>query len=446
MPRAYYSPTEYDIQSPSIDYDKVIKGASFVARNCGSKSGREEIVKGLISFADKLKQKDVFRVDSLSSCLKNASPPPGVSMKKKVDVMRSYLFHLSFENSITEDYITEKLWGALASGSLPVYLGSPNVEIHSPPHSIINAADFDTPESLGEYLVKVASNKTLYESYHAWRSKPLPEYFMKRYNHTSTHSECRLCRWAHARRYGIAFDHEAQALSDTKIPRQALVGLRRNQGMLTSPLVENWRVGDGAMKSRFAQYDATHNSSSRIINESSRSIVLSGAGDDLLQRDAWEHDGVIDLHVKAIGYIEPNTTSVLMLKATMLSGNVTMRATDEYAYIQSKMSRFTFFATSGISYDYLSMSNAVALIIPSGVLPVRIRILTEDVDTFHDGGDQTTSYFATTMMADFQHPLEGFYMESGALPKLISVVKKKDAQGAPHQEKEQPKKAGTNAV
>lgn len=40
-----------------------------------------------------------------------------------------YKFVISIENSACYDYITEKLWRPLIVGSVPVYLGSPTIEV-----------------------------------------------------------------------------------------------------------------------------------------------------------------------------------------------------------------------------------------------------------------------------------------------------------------------------
>lgn len=41
-----------------------------------------------------------------------------------------YKFTLSIENSACDDYITEKLWRPLIVGSIPIYLGSPKVQVY----------------------------------------------------------------------------------------------------------------------------------------------------------------------------------------------------------------------------------------------------------------------------------------------------------------------------
>jgi len=49
-----------------------------------------------------------------------------------------YKFCVAMENSIRQDYMTEKLWDALAAGCIPIYLGSKNApHIIPDPQSII---------------------------------------------------------------------------------------------------------------------------------------------------------------------------------------------------------------------------------------------------------------------------------------------------------------------
>jgi Glycosyltransferase family 10 (fucosyltransferase) C-term len=54
---------------------------------------------------------------------------------------------LALENQQQDDYTTEKIWGALAAGTLPVYWGAPNIKDHVPPHSIIVVDDFALTDS-----------------------------------------------------------------------------------------------------------------------------------------------------------------------------------------------------------------------------------------------------------------------------------------------------------
>lgn len=40
-----------------------------------------------------------------------------------------YKFVISYENSACDDYITEKLWRPLSLGVVPIYFGSPNIQV-----------------------------------------------------------------------------------------------------------------------------------------------------------------------------------------------------------------------------------------------------------------------------------------------------------------------------
>lgn len=81
-------------------------------------------------------------------------------------------FYLSFENSVSKDYITEKLWrNAFMTGAVPVVLG-PSVEDYkavAPPNSFIHINDFASEVELGKYLLDLVHDKQKYASYLAWR-------------------------------------------------------------------------------------------------------------------------------------------------------------------------------------------------------------------------------------------------------------------------------------
>ncbi len=189
-----------NISNPPVPFESTIDGASFIARNCNSRNQREDFVQGLRNAG--------IRVDGLSSCLQTSSPP---QRDDKLAIMQPYKFTLAFENGNVVDYVTEKVYEALAAGVVPVYMGAPNIRDYVPDNSIIDVADFgfDTA-SVARHLKECMTNQSLYESYHAWRFRALPEWFQQKFNFTWDTTECRTCRYVHAMQNGWKWDKELQ--------------------------------------------------------------------------------------------------------------------------------------------------------------------------------------------------------------------------------------------
>ncbi|CAA0840875.1 Alpha-(1-4)-fucosyltransferase [Striga hermonthica] len=83
--------------------------------------------------------------------------------------MSHYKFVLAIENTMTESYVTEKLFYALDSGAVPIYFGAPNVWDFVPPHSIIDGTRFGSLDELASYVKSLANDPVAYAEYHAWR-------------------------------------------------------------------------------------------------------------------------------------------------------------------------------------------------------------------------------------------------------------------------------------
>ncbi|KII75213.1 Alpha-(1,3)-fucosyltransferase 9 [Thelohanellus kitauei] len=84
---------------------------------------------------------------------------------------RHHMFYFSFENSICEDYITEKYCVPVNCGAIPIIMRHPSNLGGYIPGSYINVFDFKSPKHLADHLRNVSQNLTMYLEYFRWRKK-----------------------------------------------------------------------------------------------------------------------------------------------------------------------------------------------------------------------------------------------------------------------------------
>ncbi len=119
------------------------------------------------------------------------SGPPG--RQAKLDTIASHKFTLAFENSIAVDYVTEKFFDPLVAGSVPVYLGAPNVADFAPGHHCyIDVSDFAGPRQVGDYLDHLDRHDDEYEAYLDWKRTGPVERFRALVAETAERPLCRL--------------------------------------------------------------------------------------------------------------------------------------------------------------------------------------------------------------------------------------------------------------
>ncbi|CAI2341241.1 unnamed protein product [Caenorhabditis sp. 36 PRJEB53466] len=135
------------------------KGAAWFVSHCQTNSRREDFVKRL--------QKHL-PVDIYGGC----GPLKCPRGNGKCDTMLNtdYHFYVTFENSICQDYVTEKLWKSGYQNTIvPLVMKRSLVEPFVPPNSFIAIDDFKTVKEMGDYLNYLMNNKTAYMEYFDWR-------------------------------------------------------------------------------------------------------------------------------------------------------------------------------------------------------------------------------------------------------------------------------------
>lgn len=160
--------------------------ASFISSRVNH-SGRRAYARELMRNLD---------IDSYGKFMRNARLARDIGRASKLETLARYKFTLAFENAIGRDYVTEKFYDPLICGSVPIYLGAPNIETFAPgDHCYINVNDFANPRALAEYVRFLAHDENAYNAYFAWKQKPLRAGFVDLAMQMDTSSETRLCEW-----------------------------------------------------------------------------------------------------------------------------------------------------------------------------------------------------------------------------------------------------------
>jgi len=298
------------------------------------------------------------------------------------------LFNIVFELDNVVDFVTTGLWKTFETGTLPIYYGAPNINDLVPPKSIISWHDFNDTVALANHLTRVMTDKELYNSYHEWRKPPLSDKFVSLYNFTHTHSTCRLCRWSYAKLHGFAWDHTKQQVSDVTISRKLCYGYNL---LITHPFRESWV--NGAEMLRFSENPGQGQCHDTSVHSSTR--VGSWT------RTLWFHDGVTDILLEGSG--DPVTYQIV---TPLLESHLETKVAAHHFEIQGDSFRYTILTSWSAANP--QFTNGVLNFELGFEKELRLRIITDEVDSFYPKSNQETSYFESIMIKDFFAPIEKF--------------------------------------
>ncbi len=185
VPVFYFDPRVIDLMKVPARLKTRDALAVYFASNSFALNNRYELVADLMRY---------IKIDSCGKSQNNCQIVDDIGRVTKLDRIASYMFYLAFENSNCVDYVSEKLFDGLCVGTLPVYLGAPNVDEYLPGDKcIINASDFSCAEALARHLLDVSSDMEKYESYFAWKVKPFRQGFLDLARSQSVPAIRRLC-------------------------------------------------------------------------------------------------------------------------------------------------------------------------------------------------------------------------------------------------------------
>lgn len=77
----------------------------------------------------------------------------------KVRVLSAYKFNLCFENCVADGYVSEKIFDCFKAGTVPIYLGAPNIDKFLPTSSFIDFRKFAGYKQLLEFITNMSDKE-----------------------------------------------------------------------------------------------------------------------------------------------------------------------------------------------------------------------------------------------------------------------------------------------
>ncbi|XP_045520249.1 alpha-(1,3)-fucosyltransferase C-like isoform X1 [Pieris brassicae] len=141
------------------------KAVAWFVSNCKSRSHRLQLAKDL--------QRSLsvygYSVDIYGKCGPYTCPREQENSCNSI-LEKDYFFYLAFENSFSEDYVTEKLLTALQHDVVPIVFGGADYSRFLPPGSYLDARK-STPEELASTIVTLIEYPKTYSHYLSWKRK-----------------------------------------------------------------------------------------------------------------------------------------------------------------------------------------------------------------------------------------------------------------------------------
>ncbi|OXA54272.1 Alpha-(1,3)-fucosyltransferase C, partial [Folsomia candida] len=136
------------------------KFAVWVTSHCITNSRREKLVRELARY---------IPIDIVGACgtwMRNYCIRKGTDYDTCfTKFAANYKFYLSFENSLCQDYVTEKFYNAVKHDIVPVVYSGGDMKSLAPRGSYIDVRDFNGSRHLAEYLIELDKKEEEYEKY-----------------------------------------------------------------------------------------------------------------------------------------------------------------------------------------------------------------------------------------------------------------------------------------
>ena len=228
IPATYFNFQEYPLVKAGPPLKARERSACVIVSNC-SPSHRARMIATLKSYIDVAFYGTCGTRPWPNDCGQNAN-----ERCSKLEVMHRHVIYLAFENSVTQDYVTEKLYDGLSAGAVTVAYGAPNALDLAPKGSIIAIKGEADGVAVGERLKRMLADPSLEEAtkqvswYHnaSWRAE-----WEERMSFTRLHSDCRLCDMLR-RRVVIATGATSEQFSELKATVATLHKIERKRKII----------------------------------------------------------------------------------------------------------------------------------------------------------------------------------------------------------------------
>jgi hypothetical protein len=78
------------------------------------------------------------------------------TVASKSAMLSGYTFAICFENQVMQGWVTEKIFDCLVAGTIPIYLGAPDIEEWVDPECFVDMRRFSGYDELREYLLALS--------------------------------------------------------------------------------------------------------------------------------------------------------------------------------------------------------------------------------------------------------------------------------------------------
>jgi Glycosyltransferase family 10 (fucosyltransferase) C-term len=437
VPLSFYNFDDYNLRkAPVLDWNTAGNAATYVLdSNCVSSSSRRHKWQAAVAAA--------MKVESYGSCHHNTDLKPGETIdtaQGRIALMKKNRIALALEAGTDKDHMTSITWEALMSGAVLAYMGPSNAhEILPSPKTVLNANGFNNWDKFGAFVKNISESKELWESYQSWRTdEQALSAFERRFNFTRTSPQCRICRWAYAKRYGLGWNHEQQIVTETYVPRTFCVQKEEPQ-LVTKPFREVW-MQRGTDNSGGGADDKDGSSCSTPTT----SLPLSRTTVELdhyqVERSVLRHDGITDMDIHKITMgTSQNESVVLRLEFSphvrnsdgayfrnthTLVPNLVQSPLVSSASIQDENAKITILA-NWVTTITSPQEGMMEIVIQGGggegdyddqapnAHRRRLRIIIEDFNPLHDKlTEYSPSHFCKIMTKDFVDPVLLFYPDT----------------------------------